>query len=220
MKNILFSTLLATGLTLVLVSSVKADFELIKRKITLAPTKAALQFEKVIRRTELKRERAYQEIDRRIEALNRLIERINKVKRISEEQKASLVAQVQAEITSLTNLRAKIAADTDLTTLTADKKSIVDSYRIFVVFMPKITIIAHADAIIETAELMKEKNPSADALAKITEALNQANSAISKVINLDPSGYPGNKSELQSARSMLQVARQDLKSAWDIIKIK
>jgi len=218
MKKKLFLTLLVTSLILVLVSSVKADFELIKRKITLAPTKAALQLEKVVRRTELNRERAYQEIDRRIEALNQLIERINKVKRITEEQKTSLISQVNAEITSLTNLRAKIAANTDLVTLNADKKSIVDSYRIFVVFLPKITIIAHADAIIETAELMKEKNPSTDELTKVTEAINQANSAISKVINLDPAGYPGNKSELQSARSMLQVARQNLKTAWDLIK--
>ena len=204
---------------MVVAVSVRADLELLRRKVTLAPTKAALQLERRIQKTELKRERAYQEIDRRIEALNQLIERINKIKRISEEQKTSLVAQVQAEITSLTNLRTKIAADTDLATLTADKKSIVDSYRVFVIFMPKITIIAHADAIIETAELMKTKNPSTETLVKITEAINQANSAISKVINLDPSGYPGNKSELQSARSMLQVARQDLKSAWEMIKI-
>jgi len=210
--------LIVTVFMLILVMPIKADFEIIRRQISLAPTKAALQLEKVIRRTELKRERAYQEIDRRKEALNQLIERINKVKRITEEQKNSLISQVQAEITSLTNLRAKIAADTDITTLTADKKSIVDSYRIFVVFMPKITIIAHADAIIETAELMKTKNPSPDALTKITDAITQAQGAITKVINLDPSGYPGNKSELQSARSMLQVARQDLKNAWDLIK--
>ena len=191
---------------------------IVMRQISINPTKAYDRLIKITQKTELKRQRAYEEINRRTEALTKLIDRINAMKHISSEQKSSLVSQVQVEITSLNNLYAKIAADTDITTLTVDKKSIVDSYRVFVVFMPKITIMAHADSIIETAELMKTKNPDSEALVKITDAINQANSAITKVINVEPSGYPGNKAELQSARSMLQVARQDLITAWDLIK--
>ena len=51
---------------------------------------------------------------------------------------------------------------------------------------------------------------------KLDDAKTQANSAITKVTPLTPSGWPGNKTELQAARDLLKVAQKDL---TDAIKI-
>jgi hypothetical protein len=48
---------------------------------------------------------------------------------------------------------------------------------------------------------------------KLTNAKTQATDAINAVLPLTPDGYPGNKTTLQSARSMLVMARQDIQAA-------
>jgi len=179
--------------------------------------------------------RAAAELTRRLTALNNLVTRINALKRLTGDQKTNLTSQVQTEITDLTTLQTKIAGDTDIATLRTDVQSIIKSYRIFALFMPKITIISHADNLIDTANLMTQisgklqarldaaklagKDTTAaqalmtDRAAKIADAITQAQNAINAVLPLTPDGYPGNKTTLQSARTMLMTARQDLKTA-------
>ncbi|MFA5013196.1 MAG: hypothetical protein WC520_01390 [Candidatus Paceibacterota bacterium] len=159
------------------------------------------------------KERAIAEIDRRVTSLNQVIEKINGMKRITQDQKSILAAQVQAEIDSLTQLKDKINADTDKATLLADKKSIVQKYRIYALFQPKIRIMAQADQILELADLMDARTDNADAKTKIADAKIQAQKAIDTVTVLTPEGYPGNKPTLLSAVGMLQAARQDLNVA-------
>ncbi len=112
----------------------------------------------------------------------------------------------------------KIQNDTDAQTLTTDKQSIVKSYRVYALFMPKIRIIAHADRILEVANEMKAKTTSTDALSKIADAQTQAQNAINAVSPLTPDGYPGNKTTLDSARGMLRTALADLKTARQSMK--
>ena len=175
--------------------------------------------------------RADNAIEARITHLTKLIDIINNIKRLTSAQKATLVGQVQDEINSLNTLKTKIDADTDLTTLRTDVKSIVQSFRVYVVFMPKIYIIAHADRIMDvvslfqtlesklTARVSAAGNPSSltsllsDMTAKVTDAGTQAQNAINTVLPLTPDGWPGNKAQLESARTMLQTARQDLEDA-------
>jgi hypothetical protein len=184
---------------------------------------------------------ADREIDRRVNSLEKLISHINGMKKISADQKATLVSQVQAEIDSLKALKTKIDSDTDVATLKADKKSIVDAYRVFVVFMPKVQIMANGDKIIELADQMttgleakvqlkiNEASASgkdvttanakmADGQAKLADAKTQAQNAINMVASLDPAGYPGNKATLQQARNLLQTARKDLVTAMQDFK--
>ena len=162
--------------------------------------------------------RADQEITRRINALNNLITRINAMVKVSDSQKSALTSQVQAIIANLQSLKTKIDADTNPATLLADKKSIVVAYRVFVFMIPKVTIISNADKILDLAALLQAKNPSTAAAAKISDAITQANNAISTVSALDPSGWPGNRAALVSARQMLKTALGDLRSAWTIMK--
>src|SRR5690242_2276480 len=56
--------------------------------------------------------KADKEIDRRVTGLTHLVDVINKIKRLSTDQKTSLAAQVQEQITSLNTLKTKIDADT------------------------------------------------------------------------------------------------------------
>lgn len=166
---------------------------------------------------ENKKTNANKEIERRVTSLNGLIVKINNIKKLSESQKAAFVSMIQSEINSLETLKAKIAADTDLETLKVDKQSIVQSYRIYALFLPQISILSHADVILNIVDMMKTKSPDATALEKIESAYTQTQSAINLVVSLTPDGYPGNKTSLESARKLLQSARLDLNAARPLL---
>lgn len=213
----LFTKLTITGIIAVLLVCVSRSAVIAQTRAP-NPTRAALREQKQQERVELRRDNADLEITRRLTGLNNLIVRINRLKHITAEQKAEFVGQINTEITNLQNLKTKIDADTDPTVLLADKKSIVQSYRVYVVFMPKIMIMSHADNILEIATLLQTRNPSGDAASKITDAITQANNGISLVAGIEPSGYPNNIQVLKNARTMLQTARLDLESAWAQMK--
>lgn len=228
MKNIIKPTLFTLFLTFILFSGSVVLAEDATPASSLIPRQQRLenrQQERQVRVEErqqnlmiLKKDRAYQEIDRRIKALNALIGRINNIKRLTSDQKANLVAQVQQMITDLNNLRVKIEADTDPAVLKADKQSIVNAYRTFVLFMPKIQIMAHADRIIAVADFMVGKTTNADALAKINEAKTIAQNTFDGVAALKPGDYPVNKTVLQTARETLQETRKLLNDARKLMK--
>jgi len=182
------------------------------------------------------KEKATKEIDRRIASLTKIIEKIKAVKRLTEAQKTTMVGQVQTEIDSLTTLKTTIAGLTDIAELRTSVQSIVKSYRIYVLYIPKLTIIANADKILNLIEgeiatlttklQMRITEASTNGFdvtslnslmsqrkTKIDDATTQANNAIAKVTALTPDGWPGNKTELQKARDMLKTARKDLNDA-------
>ena len=188
--------------------------------VTPNPTRVMMREERLTERTELKKDRALAEIDRRVKALTALTTRVGTMRKVTTEQKANLTGNIGQEIAALTSLRAKIEEDTDLATLTADKKSIVDSYRVYVLFIPQVTIVAHADQVLTLVDELKAKTTDAGALTKLTEAATLAQKAITNVLALTPEGYPGNQSAVVQARADLKTARADLRSAWGVIKKK
>ncbi len=182
------------------------------------------------------KEKAYKEIDRRIASLNKLIEKINAVKRLTSDQKSTMVGQITTEVANLTTLKTKIEGETDIVTLRTDVQSIVKSYRIYALYIPKMTIIANADKILNLIEgelatlttklqawITEASTKGIDVTflnslmsqrkTKIDEVTTQANGAITKVTPLTPDGWPGNKTELQAARDMLKSARKNLNDA-------
>lgn len=199
--------------------------------ITLGQTKTELQANRVVKL----REKADREIDRRITALQKIVARIGSIKRLSADQKSSLTTQIQVQIADLTNLKSKIDANTDIEILKTDIKSIVNSYRIYLLFIPKIHILAAADEIFNASDKLMDistklqtkitdaKTAGKDVLNletaltdmqnKITDAKKQAEAAQNAVLPLTPDGYPGNKTTLQNARTMLQTGRHDLQQA-------
>lgn len=181
--------------------------------------------------------RATQEIDRRIEALQKLVARVGDMKKVSADEQTSLQTELQSQIGSLNSLAAKIAADTSTTTLKADVKSITDSYRIYMVVLPQNAILAAVDRIntlvgnMQTlgsklqARITAAGSVSAtvtaamsDYTAKVADAQTQAKVAHDEVVNLKPDNgdktvAASNTAALKDARAKLKAAQQDLIAA-------
>lgn len=179
--------------------------------------------------------RAENEISRRITSLTTVMNKINVAKRLSAEQKSSLVGQVQQEINDLNALKVKINSDTEIETLRTDVQSIVKSFRVYALFIPEMQIVAHADMIMDLADQLSALTSQLQSListaqssgkdvtqanaaliernAKITDAISEAQKAINTVIPLKPENWPSNRTTLLSAREMLKTARLDLRTA-------
>jgi DNA repair exonuclease SbcCD ATPase subunit len=186
--------------------------------------------------------RASNEIDRRINSLNQLLDRVNALKRLTADQKSGFVNELQSQISTLGSLKTKINADTDMTTLRTDVQSVITAYRIYALFIPQMHILSADDILTTTSsefaafagklqtriDQMKSEGMDTSALQalmtdiqkKLADANTQLQNVVTTVVGLTPSGYPGNKSSLQSARSMLQTAHTDLETARaDALKI-
>jgi hypothetical protein len=179
--------------------------------------------------------RADREIVRRTTALTLLITRLNNFKRLPDKDREEFKKAIQDEIKALNELKSKIDAETDLTMLKADVQSIVSSYRIFALFIPKIHLLAAADTMLTISDnltaladrlqtainIAKTKGNETTSLEadlkiindKIADAKKQANAVDSIVLPLTPDGYPGNKSILNNARSMIKNGHEDLVDA-------
>lgn len=195
---------------------------------TIDPAAQTLRVESLI-------QRANNEINRRLTALNDLATKVSLLKRVSDGQKAAFASEIQTNINDLTNLKIKIDADTDPVVLQADVQSLVDNYRIFALYIPKINLLVGADIASETAGSLGSlaiklqnkitidqkagKNITAltalltDMQSKISDANNQASNLTDVVMQLVPSGYPGNSNSLVSARDMLRTARSNIQAA-------
>ncbi len=186
-------------------------------------------------------------IANRIDALTELNTRIQDMKLVSADNKASLASQIQTQITNLNTLKSKIDADTDLATLKTDVKSITGSFRIFALVIPQGRIIASADRLNTVAgdlsvvanklqtRLTEAQNAGKDITslntifteltAKISDAKTQATAAVSHVVNLTPDNddatiVASNKDALKLSHSDIKVGQQDLVTArQDINKI-
>jgi hypothetical protein len=179
------------------------------------------------------RERARNEIERRITSLNKLISKINGLKKITDAQKAEFVNQIQAEITSLTSLKTKIEAGTELATLKTDVQSIVKSYRVYLLFIPKINVLVAADSLDALADKLDAlaaklelrinsagdasaetlKTTLSDMKAKTANIRVQSQKARDAVLSLTPDGYPGNKTSLEQGRQYIVAGRKDVHDA-------
>ncbi len=179
------------------------------------------------------------EIDRRVKSINDLLTRLGEVKKLSDTEKTSLNATLQDALTKLNDLKTKLDSDTDLTTLQADRKAIMDQYRVYMLLLPQSRIIATADGVDTNADLLTgmvtklqakiltvpagtdatAMNASiADMQTQITTAKAKSDSAKSAVAGLVPDGGDKAKSAtntaaLKSAKDMLKTAMADLQAA-------
>lgn len=179
--------------------------------------------------------RATKEIDGRITRLNAQITRIGTMERLSAEQKASITAELNAQVTALTTLKATIAAETDIAAVKEDLKSITKAYRVYAVTMPKAAITAASDRIMHIVAQMEGFSAklsarvttagSAEASAalsdfnlKVADAKVQAQAAASLVAGLsadngDATIAASNTAALKSAKAKIDAAQADLKAA-------
>lgn len=186
------------------------------------------------------RERANQELMRRLNALAKIATRISDMKRVSGDDKAALSASVQGQIDALNALKVKIDSDDSTTTLKDDVQSITASYRVYALVLPQAAITAAADRVSAVVSLMQSfsaklsavisaaaqggadvsasQTALADYNAKVADAKMQADAAASLVANLKPdngdqSVMQSNTAALKDAHAKIQAAHQDLVAA-------
>jgi hypothetical protein len=192
------------------------------------------------------RNRADQEIKRRVDALTELSTRISNMKHVPDSDKASLSASIQNQISDLASLQTKIDADTDLATLKTDIQSITKSYRIFLLVLPQSRITAAGDRIADVAASLATlagklqarisattgdttalSASLADMNAKVADATTQSAAAIAEVTPLAPDNgnatvQASNTAALKDARTKIEASMKDLiaarKDAGDIVK--
>jgi len=185
-------------------------------------------------------QKADQEIARRISSLTDLGGKVDALTKVTDAEKSAVAALVSSEITNLNALKAKIDAETDLTVLKTDIKSIANEYRIYMLVIPVSRIQVAADkidAVVSTYGALSGKlatriaaaqsagkdvtslNASlSDMNAKTSDASTQASAAVSLVATLKPdnddqSVMQSNQAAIKSARAKIQTALADLKAA-------
>lgn len=94
------------------------------------------------------------EITKRIESLNKTMEKIQAMKNVSESEKNSIKTDLQSEIDKLTALQSKIQLDTDLATIKKDLATIISGSRIYALVVPKANILASVDKINTIATML------------------------------------------------------------------
>jgi septal ring factor EnvC (AmiA/AmiB activator) len=181
------------------------------------------------------KERANREVERRITTLNKLVSQISSIKKLTPDQKTAFSSEIQKNVSDLSSLKAKIGAETDLATVKSDVKSIVDSYKIFGVFMPKIHLLAavnkteQAQIKLSTIATRLETQIStlktvgkdvagmeadlAEMKAKLTDAKTKITALQAKIIAVTTDGYPGNKGVLVDGKNDLAEIKKDLATA-------
>ena len=199
---------------------------------TPAATNAAVRIKKSIQNSDTA-------ITQRINKLNALVTRLNSMKNLSDTEKSTLATSLQNEVSQLTTLKAKIDADTVAATLKTDVQSITKSYRIYALVLPQASIAAASDRVLtivglmsgvqtklqtRIAQLPSTDNTTAiqtamsDIAAKLADATTQANAAVTGTAPLVPdqgvqATATANSASLKDARSKIQTATADLKTA-------
>jgi hypothetical protein len=179
--------------------------------------------------------RGHLAIQRRLNELDRLSALTHSATHLKGADRAALLSKLSSDRSGLQSLDKKIQSDTDATTLHNDLQSIVNAYRIYVLVAPQVHLTVAADrigAFIEYGDSVvgrllsaidkakaKGKDVKAaqaavnDLKTELSDAATEVAGIPSKVIALTPSGYPGNRTTLLSARSSILTARAHLVKA-------
>jgi hypothetical protein len=183
-------------------------------------------------RMTLLKDRGHLAIQRRLNELGRLTVLVNGARHLTPANRSALLSKLSSDRNGLASLDTKIQGDTDAATLKADLASIVTAFRIYVLVAPQIHLVVATDrvvafvtigdtvarkiqAAIDTAKVNGKNVAAAQAaLNDMKKELQVASAAIdgvaSEVITLAPSGYPGDRVTLLSARSSILSARTHL----------
>ncbi len=193
-------------------------------------TSASLTLAQVIARSDTT-------IDKRIQALTTMATRMSAMKNVQSSTETTLASQTQAKIASLTTLKAKIDADTDLATARADAKAIVSTGKVAVSETRQVSQSARVSDVVAsiakiqtkletriTADQSAGKDVSAlqtayaDMTAKIADATAQATTAQNGAVSLKSAAgqsaiKASNKAIVTADSAAIKTATADLKAA-------
>jgi chromosome segregation ATPase len=180
------------------------------------------------------------EIDRRIKNLQQALDKLSKSNTINAADKATLTGQVNDEVSSLTALEAKLNADTTAAAARTDVQSIVSDYRVYVLMLPKVRMVASDDRFSVVAEKLTSLHDKlqarvnslnlssatagqvstklTDMKAKLDDAKAKFGGLSEQLLVLRPSDYNSNHAVLETFRAAMATAQSDLKAARDDAK--
>lgn len=184
------------------------------------------------------KQKASREIDKRINTLNNLLDKMGLAKRLNDDDKSELSVQINDEIAGLETLRDKIEADSSLASLRADVQSIVKDYRVYKLIVPKARMLIASDRILAAAEkfetsviarlenALNESKNRGDDVSELEEKLEElkgniesakinAQKANDLVSELTPDDYNSNPKVFEEPRELLKDGKEDLKDAAD-----
>ena len=170
----------------------------------------------------------------RITSLNAGITRLTAKTTLTSTDKATILSTLNADLSGMQSLQAKIAADTTAATARTDYRSMYTVWRVYAVGLHQSYIAASADgltgkaiprlqsAATRIAAVLGAK-PSkvtktvkellADMNAKIADAVTETNGLAAAALAVTPADYNANHSVLTSLRATAQAARADTRAA-------
>lgn len=176
------------------------------------------------------------EITRRLSSLNELSGKINAATKLTSSDKATLLAEVNSEISGLTDLKAKLDGETTVSAAVTDAQSIVSGYRVYALIVPKIYLVRAADDQLvvalklnafaaklqtrldnakahgkDTTSLQAQLN---DLRTKAAAAQSIDTTVESKVIGLQPTDYNSDHAILSGYAAQLKTAHSDNQAAF------
>jgi hypothetical protein len=171
-------------------------------------------------------------VQRRLGALSVDLTVVKAASALTSSDRTALESQLTTDQSGLTTLDATIQSDTTYAQAHADCELIVTDYRVYVLEEPKlheviaadgITKVNHAFTVLipELQALINDSSQPPSVKAQAQADLNDLQSKVgasqtsisgvsASVINLQPSGYPGNAVDLKSARQNIETSRDDL----------
>ena len=170
----------------------------------------------------------------RITALRSGITRIDSNTTLTASDRSTILGTLNADVSAMTALQAKIAADTTVSTAWTDYRSIFTEYRVYAVALPQSYEAAAADGLtgraIPKLQSAHDKlaanlaaNPSKwtsamqsqlnDMQAKIDDAKTRSAGLASRALAVTPAGYNADHTLITNIRTDLRTALADSKVA-------
>lgn len=181
--------------------------------------------------------RGASEIDRRLASLQAALTKVQSSAKLSAADAQTLTKQLQDELTGLTNLKTKLAAETSLDAARTDVQNIIADYRVYGLMLPKARLVATADRaavtgakfqqlatkLQEKVKAAKDQGKDVTGLqqrvgtmkARLISAQDKYDGLVAKVINLQPSDYNANHKLLADNREVMKSIRADFSAAHD-----
>jgi hypothetical protein len=175
------------------------------------------------------------DISVRLASLTTLVTKVSGLEKLSSAEKSSLAAEIQAQITGLTALKATLDGETSVDTARTDFNDIFSQHYVYAFYLPRIDRLAAADAASSAATSLLALAPKLQAYlttaqqqgkditslqaaltemtAKATDAQAQAQSAITALTPLTASQFQTNKTIVSNEVSGIKAARSDLQTA-------
>lgn len=185
----------------------------------------------------------------RIDVLNALSTRVNNMKLLTANEKATLVAEINQTVSSMNTVQANLASATSSAAARAELQTVAPDYRVYMLVVPQVTLLSATERInslIASLQTVQSKVQSrlsgnaslstnasisaslSDMSAKLSDATSLSTAAQAEIVGLKPdngdaSVRASNTAALKDARAKIKSAHQDLvaarKDAGDIVRL-